>query len=159
MSYPRRNRAGNPRERAALGWLRGGALGDRRISQQALRSRFEQIDIEPTRVYRAEDAREFLAAAGIDVDAIVPRMDGKFFSAFVRAVKPAKRRSESVLRTNLLQLGENKDARTLQRFYSCARAILRGRSWLKQFSTPKAGLTSRLTAPEVIPPERFDRRR
>ena len=50
---------------------------------------FEQIDIEPTRVYRAEDAREMLSAEGVDVDAIAPQIDGKFMSAFVRAVKPA----------------------------------------------------------------------
>ncbi len=40
-------------------------------------------------VYRVEDAREFLAATGIDADAIAPRVDGKFMSAFVRARKPA----------------------------------------------------------------------
>jgi arsenite methyltransferase len=50
---------------------------------------FEQIDIEPTRVYRTEDAREFLSAAGVDVDAIASEVDGKFMSAFVRAIKPA----------------------------------------------------------------------
>jgi len=47
------------------------------------------VDLEPTRIYRVEDAREFLAGAGIDVDAIAPLVDGKFMSAFVRAVKPA----------------------------------------------------------------------
>jgi hypothetical protein len=49
---------------------------------------FEQIDIEPTRVYRAEDARDILTANGLDVGAIAADVDGKFFSAFVRAVKP-----------------------------------------------------------------------
>ena len=49
---------------------------------------FEQIAIEPTRVYRVEDAREFLASSGVDVDAVAPQVDGKFMSAFVRAVKP-----------------------------------------------------------------------
>jgi len=51
-------------------------------------SGFAQVDIEPTRIYRVEDAREFLAAEGIDVDAIAPQVDGKFMSAFIRAVKP-----------------------------------------------------------------------
>ena len=51
---------------------------------------FENIDIEPTRTYRAEDAREFLASAGIDADTIAPQVDGKFFSAFVRATKPVQ---------------------------------------------------------------------
>ena len=49
---------------------------------------FEQIEIEPTRIYRAEDAREFLSGQGIDVDALAPQVDGKFLSAFIRAVKP-----------------------------------------------------------------------
>jgi len=49
---------------------------------------FEKIEIEPTRIYRAGDAREFLSGQGIDVDAIAPQVDGKFFSAFIRAVKP-----------------------------------------------------------------------
>ena len=49
---------------------------------------FEQIELEPTRVYRIEDAREFLTGQNIDVDAIAAEVDGKFLSAFVRAVKP-----------------------------------------------------------------------
>src|SRR5215469_5903643 len=48
----------------------------------------EQIDLEPTRVYNVDDAREFLAGQNIDVDAIAPQVDGKIMSAFVRAVKP-----------------------------------------------------------------------
>ncbi len=66
-----------------------GALADHEYRSKLSAAGFEQIDIEPTRVYRAEDAREFLSAAGIDVDAIAPKVDGKFMSAFVRAVKPA----------------------------------------------------------------------
>ncbi len=49
---------------------------------------FEQIDLEPTRVYNLQDAREFLAGQNLDVDAIAPQVDGKIMSAFVRAVKP-----------------------------------------------------------------------
>jgi arsenite methyltransferase len=49
---------------------------------------FEQIDLEPTRVYNVNDAREFLTGQNIDVDAIAPQVDGKLMSAFVRAVKP-----------------------------------------------------------------------
>ena len=66
-----------------------GALGDDEYRGKLLDAGFEQIDIEPTRVYRAEDAREILAAEGVDADAIAPEVDGKFMSAFVRAVKPA----------------------------------------------------------------------
>ena len=49
---------------------------------------FAEIEIEPTRVYGIEDARQFLAGQGIDVDAIAPAVEGKFASAFIRARKP-----------------------------------------------------------------------
>jgi len=49
---------------------------------------FEQIDLEPTRVYNVDDAREFLAGQNLDVDRIAPQVDGRVMSAFVRAVKP-----------------------------------------------------------------------
>ncbi|MGA8492566.1 MAG: arsenite methyltransferase [Terriglobales bacterium] len=65
-----------------------GALGDDEYRNKLAAAGFAQIEIEPTRIYHAADAREFLAAAGLDVDAIAREVDGKFFSAFVRAVKP-----------------------------------------------------------------------
>jgi len=49
---------------------------------------FEQVEVEPTRVYKVNDAREFLSSAGIDVDEIAAQVHEKFMSAFVRAVKP-----------------------------------------------------------------------
>jgi SAM-dependent methyltransferase len=49
---------------------------------------FEDATVEPTRVYKIDDARQFLTEAGVDVDAIAPEVDGKFFSAFIRAAKP-----------------------------------------------------------------------
>ncbi len=49
---------------------------------------FEEIEIEPTRIYRAEDARELLQANAMDPDATAPQVDGKFASAFIRAKKP-----------------------------------------------------------------------
>jgi arsenite methyltransferase len=66
-----------------------GALEDVEYRNKLTAAGFEQIDIEPTRVYRAEDARDLLSAEGIDVDAIASQVDGRFMSAFVRAVKPA----------------------------------------------------------------------
>jgi ubiquinone/menaquinone biosynthesis C-methylase UbiE len=66
-----------------------GALADEEYRSKLSAAGFEQIEIEPTRVYRVEDAREFLSAAGIDVEAMAPRVDGKFMGAFVRATKPA----------------------------------------------------------------------
>ncbi len=50
---------------------------------------FEQPSIEPTRIYRAEDARQFLTGAGLDVDASIDQIDGRFMAGFVRATKPA----------------------------------------------------------------------
>ena len=50
---------------------------------------FEDVSIEPTRVYRIDDARQFLSAQGIDADAVAEQVDGQFMSAFIRARKPA----------------------------------------------------------------------
>src|SRR6266851_5262260 len=65
-----------------------GALDENEYQEKLQAAGFEQISIEPTRIYRVEDAREFLSSAGVDVDAIAPQVDGKFMSGFVRAVKP-----------------------------------------------------------------------
>ena len=65
-----------------------GALGDPEYVEKLTRAGFEKVEIEPTRVYNVEDARAFLAGHGIDVDAMAPQVEGKFMSAFVRAVKP-----------------------------------------------------------------------
>jgi arsenite methyltransferase len=66
-----------------------GALDETEYREKLALAGFEQIEIEPTRIYRVEDAREFLSAEGVDVDAIAPQVDEKFMSAFVRAVKPS----------------------------------------------------------------------
>ena len=49
---------------------------------------FRRIDVEPTRIYRAEDATAFLAGSGLDPKTFADQIDGKFMSAFVRATKP-----------------------------------------------------------------------
>jgi arsenite methyltransferase len=76
---------------SVLAWVGciAGALEESDYRDKLTAAGFEQIEIEPTRIYRAEDAREFLAGQGIDVDALAPQVDGKFFSAFIRAVKPS----------------------------------------------------------------------
>jgi SAM-dependent methyltransferase len=66
-----------------------GALGDDEYVAKLAKAGFEHIEIEPTRVYRVEDARSFLAAAGLDVDALARELDGTFVSAFIRATKEA----------------------------------------------------------------------
>jgi SAM-dependent methyltransferase len=75
---------------SVLAWVGciAGALEENDYRGKLAAAGFEQIEIEPTRIYRAEDAREFLAGQGIDVDVIAPQMDGKFMSAFIRAVRP-----------------------------------------------------------------------
>ena len=65
-----------------------GALEEIEYRNKLAAAGFERIELEPTRVYRVEDAREILARQGFDVDALAPLVDGKFMSAFVRAVKP-----------------------------------------------------------------------
>jgi len=75
-----------------------GALEDIEYRSKLSSAGFDQIEIEPTRIYHVEDAREILSADGIDVDAIAPQVDGKFMSAFIRAVKP-KAVPEGMLRT------------------------------------------------------------
>jgi arsenite methyltransferase len=73
-----------------LAWVGcvAGALEENEYRGKLAAAGFEQIEIEPTRIYRVDDAREFLSCSGIDVDAIAAQVDGKFMSAFVRAVKP-----------------------------------------------------------------------
>ena len=70
-----------------------GALEENEYRGKLTAAGFEKIEIEPTRIYRIEDAREFLSGQNIDVDAIAPLVDGKFMSAFVRAVKPLRKES------------------------------------------------------------------
>jgi arsenite methyltransferase len=65
-----------------------GALEENEYRAKLAAAGFEKIEIEATRIYRMDDAREFLSGQNIDVDAIAPPVDGKFMSAFVRAVKP-----------------------------------------------------------------------
>jgi arsenite methyltransferase len=66
-----------------------GALDDSQYAAKLAKAGFDGIDIEPTRIYDIEDARTFLSGQGVDADAIAPQVQGKFMSAFIRAVKPA----------------------------------------------------------------------
>ncbi len=66
-----------------------GALEESDYVARLKRAGFEEVSIEPTRVYRVQDARDFLSGHGFDVDAIAPLVDGRFFSGFIRARKPA----------------------------------------------------------------------
>src|SRR6266446_2969813 len=66
-----------------------GALEEGDYRAKLAKAGFEGIEVEPTRIYRTEDAREFLDREGVDADAIASSVDGKFMSAFVRARKPS----------------------------------------------------------------------
>lgn len=65
-----------------------GALEEEEYRAKLGKVGFEDIDLEPTRIYRAEDAQAFLSGSGIDIDTVRSQVDGKFMSAFVRARKP-----------------------------------------------------------------------
>ena len=65
-----------------------GALEESDYRAKLEKAGFESVAVEPTRVYRAEEAREALARAGLAAEDIAPAIDGKFMSAFIRARKP-----------------------------------------------------------------------
>ncbi len=75
-----------------LAWVGciAGALEENDYKAKLAAAGFEAIGVEPTRVYRIDDARDFLMNKGIDVDRIADQVDGKFMSAFIRARKPGK---------------------------------------------------------------------
>jgi arsenite methyltransferase len=80
---------------SVLAWVGciAGALDENEYRGKLAAAGFAHIDIEPTRIYRAEDALEFLSGQRIDVSVAAEQIDGKFLSAFIRAVKP--RRSQA----------------------------------------------------------------
>jgi hypothetical protein len=67
-----------------------GALEESEYREKLAKVGFEAIDLEVTRPYSIEDARVFLNAKGVDVDAVAAQVDGKIVSAFIRARKPAE---------------------------------------------------------------------
>ncbi len=72
-----------------------GALEEAEYRALLAQAGFQQIVVEPTRIYNAEDAREFLSGTGVDVEAVAAEVDGQFMSAFIRATKPTGSRKES----------------------------------------------------------------
>jgi arsenite methyltransferase len=78
--------------RSMLLWVGciAGALDEGAYRAKLEAAGFENVEIEPTRVYDIEDARQFLSAEGVDVGGIAAQVEGKFMSAFIRASKPAK---------------------------------------------------------------------
>ena len=66
-----------------------GALEELEYTSKLAAAGFADISVEPTRVHSVQNARHFLVEAGIDADAVLPLVEGKFVSAFIRATKPA----------------------------------------------------------------------
>jgi len=67
-----------------------GALHETEYVEKLDAAGFDGIEVEPTRVYQVEEAREFLQAAGFDAEKVGPQIKDKFMSAFLRASKPAQ---------------------------------------------------------------------
>jgi len=65
-----------------------GALEEKEYQAKLAAAGFEQVSLEPSRIYRAADAQSFLQDKGIDANLAGPEVDGKFMSAMVRARKP-----------------------------------------------------------------------
>jgi ubiquinone/menaquinone biosynthesis C-methylase UbiE len=65
-----------------------GALEESRYRETLTHAGFESIDVEPTRIYKSDDARQFLDEAGLSDPSVLAQIDGRFMSAFVRAQKP-----------------------------------------------------------------------
>lgn len=70
-----------------------GALEESEYITKLQQAGFEQVSIEPTRIYSAADAREFLIGAGLNVELVAKDVDGQFMSGFIRAVKPVQGKS------------------------------------------------------------------
>jgi arsenite methyltransferase len=70
-----------------------GALEESEYRDKLTAAGFEGVDLEPTRIYRAADARQFLAESGFTMDRLAEQVDGRVMSAFVRAQKPAAPRT------------------------------------------------------------------
>lgn len=65
-----------------------GALEEEEFRGLLREAGFLGVEIEPTRVYRVEEARGFLEEAGLDPEEVAAELDGKFAAAFIRARKP-----------------------------------------------------------------------
>jgi arsenite methyltransferase len=65
-----------------------GAMEEQEYVDKLARAGFTDVDVEPWRIYKTEEARSFIEATGLDYDSVAAHADGRFMSAFVRARKP-----------------------------------------------------------------------
>ena len=66
-----------------------GALHQDEYRSKLSKAGFENVDIEPTRVYEGQDVRDLLTGTDLGTESIIAQVEGKFASAFIRAQKPA----------------------------------------------------------------------
>jgi arsenite methyltransferase len=65
-----------------------GALEETAYASKLRAAGFSEVEVEPWRVYKIDDARAFLIDSGVDVDRLAPDVENRFASAFIRARKP-----------------------------------------------------------------------
>jgi SAM-dependent methyltransferase len=65
-----------------------GALEEEEFKSIMLSTGFTDVEIEPTRIYKVDDARAFLEGSGLNVESVATAIEGKFMGAFVRGRKP-----------------------------------------------------------------------
>jgi len=68
-----------------------GALEETEYASKLKAAGFVNVEVEPWRIYKVDDARAFLTEAGVDVDRLAPQVEDRFASAFVRGTKPEAR--------------------------------------------------------------------
>ena len=74
-----------------------GALEEMEYRDLLADAGFRRVEIEPTRIYKAEDAAAFLTGTGLDRETFSKQIEGKFMSAFVRGMKPAPKSERTVV--------------------------------------------------------------
>ena len=69
-----------------------GALEETEYASKLRAAGFADVEVEPWRIYKLDDARAFLTENGVDIDRLAPQVEDRFASAFVRARKPETKR-------------------------------------------------------------------
>ena len=65
-----------------------GALEETDYAAKLKAAGFENVEVEPWRIYQVDDARAFLTQSGLDIETVAPQIEGRFASAFIRGTKP-----------------------------------------------------------------------
>ena len=92
-----------------------GALEEKEYAAKLRSAGFADVEVEPWRIYRIDDARAFLTESGVDVDRLAPELEGRFASAFVRASKPDPRRRAAAVQSAVPEAGYSADTAQTRR--------------------------------------------